>query len=380
MKITPTKKDLGSLKKVLEQFQKKEITLKTFVGFDGFIDKIQKAIKKKSGDTTSFFTSIKEFSDYTHTLSGHSGQIELVTSRIKAGGNAPLLSIALGELGVNSFCVGSMGFPEAHPIFQPMTSSVEILSVITPGSSQAIEFNDGKIILSDLSPFNDYDWSYIKENFGITKIRSAVNSSDLIALVDWANLPKATDLWRGFLNEVIKFTTKRDLVFLFDICDPSKRSSTEIKELIELINVYNEYGKVTLALNENEAEKIWMALVGQENSIEKLPPLTEMGLEIFSKLSIDTLLIHPIDRTLVFQKYQTIEMMGRVIADPKVQTGGGDNLNAGYSLGIMKGLEITQSMLLGMVASGSFVQNGKSSKIEDLIDYLDQWSNEISSS
>ncbi|HCW09298.1 MAG TPA: hypothetical protein DGG95_18235, partial [Cytophagales bacterium] len=266
---------------------------------------------------------------------------------------------------------------EADPIFQPMASSVELLSVIAPGSSQAIEFNDGKIILSDLSSFSDYDWNYIKENFGTTKISSAVNSSDLIALVDWANLPNSTHLWRGFLNDVIKFTKKKGLIFLFDICDPSKRSSTEIKELLILMNDYTEYGSVTLAVNENEALKIWMSLNDLENEQETMPSLTEIGSFIFTKLSIDTLLIHPIDRTLVFQKYQTIEMKGRVVTDPKVLTGGGDNLNAGYSLGLMKGLNISQCMLLSMITSGAFVENGKSPKIEDLIDYLNSWVDEI---
>jgi hypothetical protein len=377
MEIVASKEELVALKKTLEQFQKKGISLKAFVGFDGFIDKIQKAIKKKSDGQTIFFSTIKEFSDHMHSLAGHSGQVELLTTRVKAGGNAPLLSIALGELGITSFCVGSMGFPEAHPIFQPMASSVELLSVIAPGSSQAIEFNDGKIILSDLSSFSDYDWNYIKENFGTTKISSAVNSSDLIALVDWANLPNSTHLWRGFLNDVIKFTKKKGLIFLFDICDPSKRSSTEIKELLILMNDYTEYGSVTLAVNENEALKIWMSLNDLENEQETMPSLTEIGSFIFTKLSIDTLLIHPIDRTLVFQKYQTIEMKGRVVTDPKVLTGGGDNLNAGYSLGLMKGLNISQCMLLSMITSGAFVENGKSPKIEDLIDYLNSWVDEI---
>jgi len=73
-------------------------------------------------------------------------------------------------------------------------------------------------------------------------------------------------------------------------------------------------------------------------------------------------------------------MMGRVVKDPKVQTGGGDNLNAGYSLGITKGLEISQCILLGMAASGSYVLNGRSSKIEDLIDYLEMWMSELKKS
>jgi sugar/nucleoside kinase (ribokinase family) len=51
-------------------------------------------------------------------------------------------------------------------------------------------------------------------------------------------------------------------------------------------------------------------------------------------------------------------------------TGGGDNLNAGFCLGLLNNLSIEECMLAGMATSGAYVQNGFSPSMDDLIEYL----------
>ncbi|MBI1767200.1 MAG: hypothetical protein HYR67_02360 [Bacteroidetes bacterium] len=376
---SPVKKDLHRLKEWLGATEKSGVAHQVFIGFDGFVDKIQKAVKQKRSGNNLFFNSIHEFSEHIDSLTGRSGQIELVTIQTKAGGNAPILSSALGELNVKSFCIGSMGFPRINPLFQNITPQAEISSINAPGNSQAIEFNDGKIILSDLSGFIDYDWNYVKKNSDLEKIRSSIRSCDLVALVDWSNLPNATDIWQGLLHDVIKVVNRKDFYFVFDLCDPSRRNSLEIDEMLDLISSLSHYGKVTLALNENEARKIWMALSGNDQVVGKdnSTTLFDIGSFIFYTMTIDTLLIHPRDRVFAFQKNKTLELTGRLVKEPKVQTGGGDNFNAGYCLGLMSGLPMDQLMLLSMTTAGAYVQNGKSACIKDLINYLNNWATEI---
>ena len=382
MTMTPSTSELMRLISRLGSLLQSNFASQAFTGFDGFVDKIQKVVKRKLGETDIFFRTITEFSGHLHSLAAKSGQLELVTSKISAGGNAPILSNAFGKLGVRSFCLGSMGTP-VHSAFKQIHPYAELISVAAPGQSQALEFNDGKIILSELDSFFGYDWKYIKSKVDLSKIKEVISSCQLIALVDWANLPHASDIWQGILQDIIKPGKKRDLFFLFDLCDPSKKSAEEIDEVVDLISSFSPYGKVTLVLNENEANKIWMALNGHDlmttNSRVNLPPLHDIGSSIFQTMVIDTLLIHPIDCTLAFQKHKALELNGRVVMKPKVLTGGGDNLNAGYSLGLMDGMDISQCMLLGMATSGAYVQNGECPGLEDLINYLDNWLRETKS-
>lgn len=350
---------------------------KVFVGFDGFIDKIMKAVQQKEHFQNIYFKTIKEFASRINSASGKSGQIELVTERIKLGGNAPILSNTLGRLGVQSFCAGSLGYPERHVVFANMDSKCEVISLQNPGDSTAVEFNDGKIILSELSVFNEYDWNFIKKTHGIEKMRKAILESSIVAFVDWANLPYSSEIWDGVLHDIIKPSGRKDFYFLFDLCDPSKKTTEQIDEILDLMSCFSFHGKVTVGLNENEILKIWCAINGVDfnnpDDKSKIPDVRLAGDQVYKAMNIDRLLVHPIDRTIIFQQHDMIEMPGRLVKEPKVLTGGGDNLNAGYCLGLLLGFSLQHCLLLGMATSGAYIQNGASPDIQTIIDYIHVW-------
>lgn len=376
-----TLKLLDELRKLVIGFANQPMTKKVFVGFDGFVDTIQKAVKQKQNFSTLYVPTISEFALQIKSAAGKSGQIELVTERVKVGGNAPILANTLGKLGIQSYCAGSLGYPERHPIFSELDSKCQVISLTNPGDSRAIEFQDGKIILSELSVFNTFNWDYIKKNHGIENLRKAIVDSSIVALVDWVNLPHSSELWEGVLDDIIKPSGRKDFTFLFDLCDPSKKTSEQIDEILDIISCFSPYGSVTLGLNENETIKIWCALHGKDaanpEDCAMIPTVRDAGDALYKAINIDCLLVHPIDRTLVYRKHQTIELKGRLVPQPKVLTGGGDNLNAGYCLGVMKGLSIQHCMLLGMATSGAYIQNGESPDLASIVEYLDTWISEI---
>ncbi len=362
----------------LDSLERKIIAKKVFTGFDGFVDKIQKAVVHRNDDEIIFYKTLDEFADRIKSVAGKSGQIEMMTQKIKLGGNAPILANTLGKFGVSTVCLGSLGYPEIHDVFRTMHKNCMLLSALKPGESDAIEFDDGKLILSELSVFDHYNWPAIKNIIGLESIRKIVLESDLLAFVDWVNLPHSSAIWEGVLNDIIKPSEKRDFIFLFDLCDPSKRNNEEIEKVLDLISYFSPYGNVTLGLNENETIKIWEAITETDRNRrpKKVPSVLDAGSLIYKSLNIDSLLIHPVDRTILFHQQEVYELPGRFVTEPEVLTGGGDNLNAGYCLGLLAGLSFHMCMLLGMATSGSYIQNGKSADIQDLKKYLQRWINE----
>lgn len=366
---------LSELQQVLRSAQPTPASKKkVFVGFDGFVDKIKRAVKEKQNTRTLYFESIRDFADRILLACGKSGQIQMDTQRVKFGGNAPILANTLGRLGVKTYCLGSMGYPQKHEIFSGMSPLSEVISVLNPGMSDAIEFGDGKLIFSELETFDQYTWEYIVKVAGIDAISKAVSESTLLAFVDWANLPHASDIWEGILEDIIKPAKRKDFLFFFDLCDPSKKTTEQIDEVLDLISAFSCYGRVTLGLNENETRKIYAALRGiDESSNSSIPPVRQAGDALYKSINIDTLLVHPIDRCILYRQHETIELQGRLVVNPKVLTGGGDNLNAGYCLGLLSGFSFSQCMLLGMASSGSYVENGVSPDLQSLIEYLGIW-------
>lgn len=101
--------------------------------------------------------------------------------------------------------------------------------------------------------------------------------------------------------------------------------------------------------------------------------MIDIGQAIFAKLAVNELVIHPLDRALYISADRAVEQAGLVVKEPKIQTGAGDNLNAGYCLGIQLNLSPSACLVCGMGNSGAYVSLGHSPNKTELVDYLENW-------
>lgn len=390
---------ITSLIKSLRYYQESGREFKALVGFDGYVDKIQKVVKSKNGTTSVYFDTITQIADFMATFAGKSGQIEIRNLELKLGGNAPIMANALGALGIKNTCIGTMGYPDLNNVFEEMNPNCEVISIAEPAQTNALECNDGKLIFSEVSTFEQLTWTYVAAIAGIDNLTKWIYESQLISFVDWANLNHCTDIWQGILEDIIEnlnpapsekernayyFSSKnlfngdsngmRHKNFFFDLGDPSKRSKEEILAALAIINRYKPYGKVTLCLNENEAQELYVSLEGENLENTDLQTIIKY---IFSKMSVHQVVVHPTDRSIICNKNGIFEVKGRLIPSPRILTGGGDNFNAGFCLGLVLDLPINQTMLLGMANAGAYMTNGVSPEMEDLIGYLEVWAEEI---
>ncbi|MBR9999276.1 MAG: hypothetical protein KFF73_09910 [Cyclobacteriaceae bacterium] len=354
----------------LSALNETSITDKIFVGFDGYIDKIQKAVKSRSVTEVTFYTTLTEFSKRIAAAAGRSGQVELVTQEVKIGGNAPIMANALGHLGISSVCLGNGGYPDMNNEYKYLHPNVSMVSIGDPAETNALEFNDGKMILSELSTFRKIDWKYVENTIGRKILQYNIDQCDILALVGWCNPDHATDVWKGIMENLMPESSYKKLM-LFDLADPTKKSKEDLREVLKVIEGYTLFGPVILGINENETLKLYDIL--NEDREANYNDMESIGQYIFSKLSIDGLLIHPVDRCILVQKNGLINLEGNVVMEPKISTGGGDNLNAGFCAGYLLGLTTEESLILGMATSGAYVQNGKSPSVKEIIDYLGTW-------
>lgn len=337
------------------------------IGFDGYIDYIQKVVRNTTRKSRRYFENITQMSEHILAAAGKSAQLELRTLAVKMGGNAPIMSHALGSLGTKNYCAGMLGDTMIHPVFKVMHPNCELISLGPSATSNALEFDDGKLILSEVSTFDDLDWEYISKSEARTKVLDGIRESKLIAMVDWSNLPKCTSLWVD-LFKIISKKNWKDKIFFFDLCDPSKNSRAEITSALEAVGQYSKIGETVLGLNENEALKVYRALF--DKPTPESANLIDTSQAIFDALSIDALLVHPVDRSILIKKETRIEVKGRVVQHPKILTGGGDNLNAGFCFGRLNNFTDEECLLTAMATSGAYVANGFSPDTEQLTDYL----------
>jgi hypothetical protein len=387
------------LLKALKNYASSGRELKAIVGFDGYVDKIQKVLKSKTEKQSVYYDSITEIGNYLTTLSGTNGQIEIRNLEYKLAGNAPIMANALGALGIKNTCIGTMGYPDLHNVFEEMHANCDVISIAEPAQTNVMQFGDGKLIFSEVSTFEQLSWTYVSAIAGMENLTRCIYESQLVSFVNWANINYSTDIWQGILEDIIiKLSptisekemsiffrsTKnnpedggngmRHKNFFFDLGNASERSKEEFRTAFSVISRYRPYGKTTLGINEKVARIIYQLFDGVE---QETVDLQAIGRFIFDKMTVHQVLIYADERAVVATQKQIFEVTGRMISEQRAFSGASDNLNAGFCLGLVLDLSVEQTMLLGMANVGSYITNGVSPETSELISYLEAWSTEI---
>jgi sugar/nucleoside kinase (ribokinase family) len=345
-------------------------TLSAFVGLDGFVDEILHVVdKRESAESYQRLPTIAKLAERVAAAAGRSGNLELVPQLTKLGGNGPIMANALASLGLQVTYVGNLGYPNLHPVFREFATRAEVHSIAEPGTTDALEFDDGKIMIGKHSSLKDITWENIQARYGKDKFAAKLNSADLVAFVNWTMLPYMSNLWEAILVEVCPgFTSHRRLMF-FDLADPEKRTPKDILRALDLIGHFGRYFDVILGLNEKEALEI-AEVCGVKPQSSTQEALAETAGQIAAHLRVGTLLVHPVAYALAVTDGKVSLAQGPYVARPKITTGAGDHFNSGFCLGKLLGLDNDLSLLAGVATSGFYVRTAQSPAIASLADFL----------
>ncbi|MBI1840524.1 MAG: hypothetical protein HYR88_06680 [Verrucomicrobia bacterium] len=269
-----------------------------FIGLDGFVDEIIRVVdQRRTALDYVPMATISELGKRVMNAAAKSTNIELVVERTKIGGNGPIMANALAQLGIKVTYVGTLGYPNLHRVFHEFAHRAEVHSIAEPGHSDALEFQDGKIILGKLEPLKEVTWENLQLRFGREKFLQRFSSCDLVGLVNWTMLPFMSEVWKSLLAEVCPSLSGPRRKIFFDLADPQKRTVADIQGALELITQFEKHFDVILGLNEKEAYEIGevMGLPCQKDSRDAL---AAMAVRIQQRLAIGTLVVHPVSYAL----------------------------------------------------------------------------------
>lgn len=338
------------------------------VGFDGYIDHLVHPVRQMGDNRdVQFFESMKEFGNFIAGRSDQSCSIELCTVVEKIGGNAPIFGKAAACLGVTTTCIGAFGYPMVHELFREPIPNLELISVANPGCCTALEFKDGKVMLAENQGIYELTYQILQERLGKDQLLESVEASDIIALMNWSEVPGCIDIWKGMIHDILPRVEgmEEKLIFL-DLSDCSGRSQNDFKELTDLIRRLSGFCRVLLSLNRNEFEHFARQLGEGENVWERMKLIRET-------CGLLSLVIHEHDGARFLEGDETYFLENRYNPKPKILTGGGDNFNAGLVYGLMMGMNLKEAVLIGNAVSGYYVTKAKSPNRRQLMEFLDQW-------
>lgn len=347
--------------------------LRAFVGLDGFVDEIVHVVdKRENAEHFQRLSTIAALGERISTAAGKSTNIELVNQRTKLGGNGPIMANALAQLGVKVTYVGALGYPSLHPVFHDFAQHADVHSIAEAGHTDACEFDDGKIMLTKSAQLNDITWPNIQARFGRDRFIELYTTSDLVGFVNWTMIPHMSDLWASLLAEFCPAPHDVRRKIFFDLADPEKRTAKDIMRALDLIGAFEKYFDVILGLNEKEAYEIGRVL-GVSSRDRARDDLSLLASDIQRRLSIETLVVHPVSYALAVSQGVVSLVDGPYVEKPLITTGAGDHFNSGFCLGKLLGLDNASSVLMGVTASGFYVRSARSPSIGDLAQMLRNW-------
>jgi len=340
------------------------------VGFDGFIDTILHVVDKR--ETATKFTRLAKmggFAKRTEEAAGLSANFEFVTQMVKLGGNGPIMANALGSYGAPLTYIGSLGSPAVHPVFADLAKRAEVYSISDPGFTDAIEFDDGKLMCGKHESLKQVNWANLIRHIPEDKLLRIFSGATMIAMVNWTMLPFMSEIFKKVLTRIAPRLTGAKRWLFIDLADPAKRTPEDIAALLKLVAKFEKYFNVILGLNLQEARQIGKVL-GIALAEESFEAVANHAAELRETLGIHTVVIHPTSFAAAADAAGAAHVIGAFTPKPKITTGAGDHFNAGFCVGRLLGFGLEGSLQLGVATSGYYVREAKSPRIEDLKKFL----------
>ena len=338
---------------------------KVCAGFDGFVDLVIRPVKTRADEKNcTYFPTIDQFGDKISSLAGRSGNIELIVTATDFGGCGPHYMNGLANMGVKCTCIGAMGYPERNAVFN-LNPNCETITISEPGYSYVFEFEDGKVIMSDIEKISQLRWSDLIERICIDDMVKIFDDADIITLVNWSYLVHFHEIYEKFLELVMPRLSKQDRKIYIHIADFAKRAPEEIKAALKMFGKYSAYAPTYLGLNKSEAMVMHSVLCDGEYA-GSLP--TARAIKEYS--GIGTVVIHPVDSSAAVYDGGEVEVQGVVCENPKKTTGGGDNFNSGFCAGLLADLDVKSCLISGMSTSYLYVKNGGCNSFDDIADVM----------
>ena len=343
---------------------------KVLVGLDGFVDTIIHVVAQRESATNyTRMATMTEFSRKVAAAAGLSANFEFVTQMVKLGGNGPIMANALASYGNQVTYVGNLGSPAVHPVFNEFTKRAKVISIAEPGYTDAIEFEDGKLMCGKHGSLRDVNWKNLLSHIPEEDLIAMFQEASLVALVNWTMLPFMSAIWQKIQSRIAPKLTGEKRWMFFDLADPAKRTREDIADALQLVVKFQKHFRVILGLNLQEGRQIGEVL-GIPAPDESPEAVQEHARRILERLPIDTVVIHPVAFAAAADSTGCTHVVGPFTPKPKITTGAGDHFNAGFCIGRLLGCDLAGSLQIGVATSGFYVRQAKSPRLDDLKKFL----------
>ncbi|MBN2152689.1 MAG: hypothetical protein JW839_14655, partial [Candidatus Lokiarchaeota archaeon] len=255
----------------------------------------------------------------------------------------------------------------------PGTVSYHPLS--EPGATCALEFNDGKVMITDFAPVNNVTWELIKQKVGRDRLVSVFDKADAIGQGHWALVPHLNEIWAAWIAEVLPSLAPRERLFFVDPADMSKRPAQHVAEMMAHLEAINRFSgmKAVISLNDKEAIQIADAFP-EVGEIKNFEDYYKAGEKMMARFDVHAIIIHHPHFATITTREDTWHVKEGFTSRPRFTTAAGDHFNGGGLIALASGLFAPdEAMVIANACTAYFVRTGISPDVEKLAAFVDNY-------
>ena len=321
-------------------------------GFDGYLDRVREVVADRTGPTShERLPRLAGFRDRLDrsVTAGSSLTFEWLEDGRRTGGHTCHLARAFGTWGFEPTLIGSYGDP-VHETFESEFGAYDLVSMGEPGITDAVEFDDGKLMLTEVGATMTLDWGTLDDRFGHDRLLDRLDGAALLGVGYWSETPSLPDILDGLHARWDEIADPPDTVLL-DPGDVRKLDADGLRAGRAAVGRLTDVADVVVSANRAETAVLADAYDGEADR--------EFGAAaeaVFDALDPTWFVGHGIDRSVVVTDDATDGVAVPTVAEPAMTTSSGDHFNAGLALGVVTGLDPAAAVVVGNAVAGHFVR------------------------
>ncbi len=363
----------------LNGIEKKLSKKQCFLGFDGYIDSLYSLVQSRESKLEwKKMDSMATFGQKVLDVAGSAASIERILKRKIYGGFTPNTSRAMSALGARIVLVAALGYPEMLDIFSPIIQDERInaISISNPGETLGLEFDDGKIMITDFANIFSIDWALLRKRIGLDQLSQYFENVDVLGFGHWSLTHGLSAIWSGCEKEIFPNINTQKKLFFADLSDIKKRSKTDIIEMVNILKKINEYVPVLLSLNDQEVVDLSKALDVTLGDVKSHlgTGYFDAGKNLSQTTNLSYIVVHsPRFATISTDNNEHFWVTEGFTSKPRFTTGAGDHFHSGVVMGLSCGLEPAEAILFGNALTAVFVRTGNSPNCSEVRRFIESY-------
>jgi hypothetical protein len=344
-------------------------------GFDGVVDTVREIIDERQDGAE--YTPVTELAAVGDRIQESvdiksSATFEWTEEATRTGGHVCHLTRALGTLEYEPTMIGTLGEP-IDPVFRDEFERYPKVSIGQPGQTDAVEFDDGKLMLTQPGDYRTLDWETLCDCIDVADLAERIDGRRLLGLGYWSVTPSFPDLLDGLREELWPLLSSPPEHVLADPADLRHVPPADLRGGASAFAALDDVVEVTVSANRSECQVI-ASVFGDD--VDEFEETVQVAREA---LGVHRFVGHGVDRSASSTATETASIAVPTVENHVLTTSAGDHFNAGLAVGLLTDVDEDAALVLGNSLAGWFVRNGTGPTRDQLRTFVDEYLDQFES-